>query len=195
MQEGTLLRRRLLKSIVVSGGAVVAGKGLPETWSKPLIDAVLLPAHAQTTPACASDTTFSETLSSGELCPAVTGAPVPDPAPFVFNWPGLTPAGTGTLTVTARGDITGNEGPNEEAWRIEVNGKYEGDVGNTNPAVGGPDTATENFRIGLADLYAANGTATVTAQNVAPNGGNIDCDAGIPNTDVTVTLTFPACST
>lgn len=42
-------RRKLLKSLAASGGFVATSKSLPEQWSKPVVDAVLLPAHAQTT--------------------------------------------------------------------------------------------------------------------------------------------------
>jgi hypothetical protein len=41
-------RRKLLKSIAAGGGAVVAGKSLPESWSRPVVDSVMLPAHAVT---------------------------------------------------------------------------------------------------------------------------------------------------
>ena len=41
-------RRKLLKSIAVGTGAVVAGKSLPDSWSRPVVDTVLLPSHAQT---------------------------------------------------------------------------------------------------------------------------------------------------
>ena len=41
-------RRKLLKSIAAGGGAIVAGKSLPETWTRPVVDSVMLPAHAQT---------------------------------------------------------------------------------------------------------------------------------------------------
>ncbi len=44
-------RRKLLKSIAAGSGAVVAGKSLPESWSKPVIDSVILPVHATTTSA------------------------------------------------------------------------------------------------------------------------------------------------
>jgi hypothetical protein len=44
-------RRKLLKSIAAGSGAIVAGKSLPESWSKPVVDSVMLPAHAQTSPA------------------------------------------------------------------------------------------------------------------------------------------------
>ncbi len=42
-------RRKLLKSIAAGSGAVVAGKSLPESWSKPVINSVVLPVHAETT--------------------------------------------------------------------------------------------------------------------------------------------------
>jgi hypothetical protein len=40
-------RRKLLKSIAAGSGAIVAGKSLPESWSRPVVDSVMLPAHAQ----------------------------------------------------------------------------------------------------------------------------------------------------
>jgi hypothetical protein len=43
-------RRKLFKIIASSSGAVIAGKSIPESWSRPVIDAVILPAHAQTSP-------------------------------------------------------------------------------------------------------------------------------------------------
>lgn len=42
-------RRRLIKALA-SGGAIVAAGNLPSHWSKPVVDAVMLPAHAQTSP-------------------------------------------------------------------------------------------------------------------------------------------------
>lgn len=41
-------RRKLLKSIAAGTGVVVAGKSLPDMWSRPVVESVLLPAHAQT---------------------------------------------------------------------------------------------------------------------------------------------------
>ncbi len=40
-------RRRLLHAISTGGAAVAAHKILPEKWTKPIIDSVILPAHAQ----------------------------------------------------------------------------------------------------------------------------------------------------
>ena len=41
-------RRKLLKSIAAGSGVIVAGKSLPESWSRPVVDSVLLPVHALT---------------------------------------------------------------------------------------------------------------------------------------------------
>ena len=41
-------RRKLLKSVAAASGAIVAGKNLPESWTKPVVNSVLLPVHAQT---------------------------------------------------------------------------------------------------------------------------------------------------
>ncbi len=41
-------RRQLLKALAAAGGAVTAASMLPGKWSKPVIEAGVLPAHAQT---------------------------------------------------------------------------------------------------------------------------------------------------
>ena len=41
-------RRKLLKAIAAGSGAIVAGRSLPESWTRPVVDSVLLPAHALT---------------------------------------------------------------------------------------------------------------------------------------------------
>lgn len=43
-------RRALLKSIAAGGSVIVAGKTLPDKWAKPAVDAIVLPAHAETSP-------------------------------------------------------------------------------------------------------------------------------------------------
>ena len=43
-------RRNLLKGGVVVGGAAVAAALTPKKWTRPLVDAVIVPAHAQTSP-------------------------------------------------------------------------------------------------------------------------------------------------
>lgn len=46
--DSSTSKRKLLAGLAI-GGALVAGKSLPEQWTKPLINSVLLPAHAQAT--------------------------------------------------------------------------------------------------------------------------------------------------
>ncbi|MFC1630713.1 hypothetical protein ACFL2N_02145 [Pseudomonadota bacterium] len=70
-------RRKLLKSIAAGSGAIVAGKSLPESWSRPVVDSVMLPAHAQTStappaPPRAPDGIYSITNASSP--PAGTSA-------------------------------------------------------------------------------------------------------------------------
>lgn len=48
---GSPSRRKLLKSIAAGGGAVVATRYIPGQWSEPVVDSVVLPAHAQTSQA------------------------------------------------------------------------------------------------------------------------------------------------
>jgi hypothetical protein len=43
-------RRMLLRSLAVGGGAVVAGQSMPAQWARPVVDSVVLPAHAETSP-------------------------------------------------------------------------------------------------------------------------------------------------
>jgi len=42
-------RRRLMKAIAVAGGAVGAGRLIPQTWQHPVVASVMLPAHAIST--------------------------------------------------------------------------------------------------------------------------------------------------
>ena len=72
-------RRKLLKSIAAGGGAIVAGKSLPENWKRPVVDSVMLPAHAETSP-------------------TPTEPPTPTPTPTnTFVGTGPTPQSTGSL--------------------------------------------------------------------------------------------------
>ncbi len=43
-------RRRLLKSLAAGSGAVGTAALLPEKWTKPVVDAVVVPLHAQVSP-------------------------------------------------------------------------------------------------------------------------------------------------
>lgn len=92
-KKSNISKRKLIKSIAVGSGAIVAGKSLPESWSKPIVDSVMLPAHAQTS------------------TPTTTPAPCDDPVldqsnvvltgDFVIRDPsGQTSGGTATGTLS-----------------------------------------------------------------------------------------------
>jgi hypothetical protein len=42
-------RRKVLRRIVASGGVITVAGGLPGHWKRPVLNAVALPAHAETT--------------------------------------------------------------------------------------------------------------------------------------------------
>lgn len=71
--------------MAAGSGAVIAGKSLPENWSKPVIDSVVLPAHAQTSQ-CTPITTGS-----------VSNVPLPDRVDIDIN---VDASGGGTHTIT-----------------------------------------------------------------------------------------------
>lgn len=39
-------RRRLIKALAGSGSMIVGAKAIPKEWTKPVVDSVMLPAHA-----------------------------------------------------------------------------------------------------------------------------------------------------
>ena len=77
-------RRRALKKIVVGGSVVSSSVMLPKAWVKPVIDQIIVPAHAQTSP---SPTT---TAPPGQTTPAPTTTAPPGqttPAPTTTEVP------------------------------------------------------------------------------------------------------------
>jgi len=71
-KESSESRRKLLKSIAAGSGAIVAGKSLPENWIRPVVDSVMLPAHAQVSPA--PTTTAQPSVCSVNIIYLITGS-------------------------------------------------------------------------------------------------------------------------
>jgi hypothetical protein len=101
-------RRKLLKSIAVGSGAIMSGKSLPENWTRPVVNTVMLPAHAQTSeivvnpppitsisvqqdPGCSLNSTIyyrveiDDSLSPTGPYPFTIEGPVPDPGDPIFS--------------------------------------------------------------------------------------------------------------
>lgn len=43
-------RRRMLKGLAAGGGALATTRLVPESWKRPVVESMVLPAHAQTSP-------------------------------------------------------------------------------------------------------------------------------------------------
>ena len=54
MTDRARSRRKLLKAVAAAGGGVVAARSLPTRWTRPLVDAVIIPVHAQASGSCAT---------------------------------------------------------------------------------------------------------------------------------------------
>lgn len=84
-------RRKLFKSIAAGSGAIVAGKSLPESWSRPVVDSVMLPVHARTTGCGVTGITVSMYLVGiGDQLP-VWGYTLYDATQCYFNGGGPSP--------------------------------------------------------------------------------------------------------
>lgn len=46
-KPSSVSRRKLLKALSVAGGATAAAKALPERWTRPIVESVEIPVHAQ----------------------------------------------------------------------------------------------------------------------------------------------------
>ena len=72
-------RRSVLKSVVAGSAVVTGSAALPEKWSKPLTNAVILPGHAETTDTAASagdyssDNFYIQNQASSDYAPAGPG--------------------------------------------------------------------------------------------------------------------------
>ena len=53
VSKSNAARRRILKTLLAGGGVIAGAKALPEKWAKPVVESVVLPAHAQGSPVTA----------------------------------------------------------------------------------------------------------------------------------------------
>ena len=74
-------RRKALKTIA-AGTAAAGAIALTGKWSKPVVDTIILPAHAQATNGAGpvGTTTLAPTTTSGECSPIIVGACIHVPA-------------------------------------------------------------------------------------------------------------------
>lgn len=161
---------------------MVIVKAVPEQWGRPVVDTVLLPAHAQTSfQATCTEGGFTQTQGYN----IATGESISDQA-FVYDLGGATPCGDGTVTIS---NLAGDLDDIEEQWTIWLGAIGSGvNLGLTQNSPGDCEPAPGSvFPVTQAQLQAAisSGTIQISAEN-----GSIDnfCDTNTMD----VTLSFAA---
>ncbi len=182
-------RRKLLKSLAAGSGAVVAGKSLPESWSKPIVDTVVLSVHAETSPG--ATVAYSQAQGFEHTGQSSTNS-MPDQT-LTFTLGGVTPTGNGTVNIT---NLAGDLGiGNTNYWILKMGSTT---IGQTAPSVKQCEVAADSkFDVSLANLLAAvsGDTIEIIAEN---NNGSIqilcgpDGKGGGESNRMDVTLAFPA---
>ena len=77
-------RRNILKSMAIGSGAVASAKAVPEQWTKPVLNSLILPAHGQTSPLCEFNASAEVLQTSDSIVSLGT-----------FNFPGAEDVGVG----------------------------------------------------------------------------------------------------
>lgn len=99
--ENTQNRLTSRRAVVPAIAGVVAVGSMPSTWRRPLINSVLLPAHAQTTTAVNDPQWVLSGLSTQLAVPSGETLPVESYSRLKFSGCGLIPGSNLTITVTA----------------------------------------------------------------------------------------------
>ncbi len=77
-------RRKLLKAMITTGAAVGAAATLPDAWKKPIVNAIEVPLHAQSSvpPSFINTISFAYTMTPSSGSP-ITGTLTPGTTPIV----------------------------------------------------------------------------------------------------------------
>ena len=115
-------RRKVLRSLGGAAGALGAASQAPESWTRPVVESVILPAHAQTSPGPTAEgttpaaptpppaTTTPTVYTVAGLCAHWGGSSNQDPATRNFNAYEvlLSPPDQGVMVEITAIDITGD---------------------------------------------------------------------------------------
>jgi hypothetical protein len=72
-EERTVSRRRLLRILAATGGAIAASGVLPSQWTKPVVEVGVLPAHAQVTRPLATSAPTAVSTVYAMVCDSTPG--------------------------------------------------------------------------------------------------------------------------
>lgn len=184
-------RRKLLKSAVAGGGAVTVAKMLPDQWARPVVDTVMLPSHAQTSPPAESP--FGPFISNGPIASADSAIQMAEQGFSEELLEFFTPAANaGLINASDVMRLTANESGDSvicSDWNASTNTtQVTVSIDNTTPPSFvancslGPLNVTGGvyvegvWRVSVMS-YLANSSTTV---DLVPGG--LGCDGGAPGT-------------
>jgi len=158
-------RRSALKKLLIAAGVLTGYQVLPKQWTRPIIEQVVLPAHAQTsgvslTDPCESVTLVSGNQSSPTVIIKVQGYIIPAIAGVTINISATVSGGTGGTTPTST--TTNNNGkysinmvvhggPGITAVSVEITAV--GAIGSANCSVSVPDADSAGSSDGDEEEY------------------------------------------
>lgn len=57
-------RRQAIKTVLAGGGIAATALALPKEWTKPIVESIVVPAHAQTSPVVTTTTAMMTTAAT-----------------------------------------------------------------------------------------------------------------------------------
>lgn len=185
-------RRLVLKSLA-TGGAVTTARALPDTWTRPITESVMLPVHAQVSAGALSCRVQSLSLNYDFGDDATAGSPVYSPSGPPFS------GGSPAVTVDSFFNNTADAGPLNIALdnvRVTLDPAAPGQV--TLHLNGGGDYSINGSNMRSSTINA-NGVAKFNGINgdLVPNpsdgqsSGNLELRFSIPGaSDCVINFSF-----
>lgn len=161
--QKTLGRRELLKALAATGGAVTTASLLPGKWAKPVIEAGVLPAHAQ-------GSAFLINVTNTQNGPAIGGitttAAEPSPDQLIVTVQ-VTPAQAG-ISITDTVTVGGFSGVGPQT--TDANGQAIFDYQLCELVPQGVNGQVQNFLIPFTIEYSFTDTATYGTDTASVSG-------------------------
>jgi len=155
-------RRTALKKLLIGAGVLAGYQVLPKQWTKPLVEQVVLPAHAQTSGFSLTDPCESVTLVSGNQ----------DSIDVIINVEGYITPATANVTINIAATVTGGTGETTtNSTTTDGNGKYSLEM----VVHGGPGITSVFVEI---TAIGATGSAQCSVSIPDVSSGCVECRLG-----------------
>jgi len=192
-------RRSALKKLAIGAGVLTGYQVLPKHWTKPLIEQVVLPVHAQASGLSLTDPCETITLESGNQ----------DSTTVIINVQGSVSPPTANVAISIVATVTGGTGESTTANTVtNSNGQYtltgmvvKGGPGITSVNVeitAAGATGTVNCSVAVPDVSGGNSTkSTKTTTTQSPTTtSSCPCPFTVTiynNLSVSITLSYDSC--